>query len=223
MTTRRILISLATAAGLLQAAPAAAQARFGLDVAGVGYSARHRIRFNYAVSELTGLWYGGQGRLRLGPVFVEGRGLTGNLGGTGTATNPERTVRVTSLGAGFAATTWLQLGAAMEAWRFEAGGLSTVWKLLGPTVRLTPSFGIRGLNGVIEARYFPSASVSGDQKMDMALQAQLGVEYTVANSGILLSVGYRVERYDFTQTGTNPVRLEQVAGLTAGVGYRLGR
>ena len=59
--------------------------------------------------------------------------------------------------------------------------------------------------------------------MDVALQAQLGVEYTVPRSGVSLGVGYRVGRYDFTQSGTAPLRLEQVAGLVASVGYRLGQ
>jgi hypothetical protein len=223
MTTLRMLVALAATASLMQAAPAAAQTAFGLEVGGAGYNARHRVQLNGATNELTGFWYGGQGRARLGPTFIEVRGLTGSLGGTSTLTNPERTVRVTSVAAGLAVTPWLQVGGAMEAWHFDASGLPAVWKLLGLTARVTPSFGIRSLNGVVEVRYFPSASLSGDQKMSMALQTQLGVEFAVPNSGIVLNVGYRVERYDFTATGAGAARLEQVSGLTAGLGYRLGR
>jgi hypothetical protein len=218
-----MLLWLTTTACLVNAPSALAQPAVGVSAAGLGYLAHYRIQYQGATSELTGFWYGGEASARLGPFALELLGVTGTGSGSTSTANPERTVRETAATVRMAATDWLQLGLGLDAWHFENSGLATGWKLIGIDVVLTPSFGVAGLRGIVDARYFPSASISGGPSMSLAAQGRLGVEYAVPGSGVLLTVGYRFSRFDFSQAGAAPARLEQASGLLFGAGFRLGR
>jgi len=222
---RRVCASLLLFATLASAPAAAQVSSLGLIAGGAGYMARHRTHVQDSVLEQTGVWFGGQGLLRVGPLILAGRGLMGKLSGDAAVTNPDRTVRVTTVSAQYAVTPTLALGAALEARRTETDVDVTVWKLLGPAVRFAPSFGVPGLVGLVDVRYFAVVTLPEgvQEKMSVALEADLGVSYTAPASGLTISVGYRLERFDFSAVGTAPARLEQVSGLTVGVGLRLGR
>jgi hypothetical protein len=197
--------------------PVIAQAqRFGGSVA--IYNAQHRVLFGDSVLEQTGMLFGVSGTARLGRLELRAAGMFGSLSGDSAAVNPERQVRVSTLSAYVVASPVLAVGLDAEAKRFETDLGVTVWRLVGPSLRLTPSLGGTGLSGLAEVSYFAMAQVIGGASMGPAMRGTFGVQYQSPRGPLSVSLAYRMERFDFdASTGG---RLEQLRGATAGIGLR---
>ncbi len=202
------------------ATPAAAQTLAG---GGVAYNVEHRILYQGAVREQTGLWTGGEGSLRLGPVRVGLGGVMGTLSGGTDPANPERKVRSSVVTLLIRPARWVELGAEAEARRFESDIATTVWRLAGPSLRISAPLGPAGLAGTAHVSYFPLATVTGDQKIALAFRGSVGVSLSPPRVPITAQVAYRFERFDFAASAGGSERLEQFRGVTAGLGFRLGR
>ncbi len=213
-----LLLVLAAAAAL--PAPARAQRLSG---SAMGYNVQHRVLFADSVLEQTGFWFGLEGAVQLGRIRIGVSGLFGTLSGDSSATNPDRDVRVTTITAHTLVAPWAAVGLELEAKRFETDLGVTVWRLIGLNARLTPPLGGAGLRGVAELSYFASASVLDGPTMGPAMRGVFGVAYEAPRGPLVLRLAYRFERFDMKADGAATERAEQLRGVTAGVGLRLGR
>lgn len=203
---------------LAAAQPAAAQSLGGsLTV----YNVQHRVLFQSAVSEGSGMFLGAQGWAGVGPLRVVLSSQMGSLGASTDSANGSTKVRVTSVAALLRLARWAEIGGQIEARRFDADAGVSVWRLMGATARFTPPMGA-GLAGLIEASMFPSASVTNGPKISPALSGTVAVTYGVPGKPLEARIGYRFERFDFSG-GTGADRFEQFRGIVAGIGLRLGR
>jgi hypothetical protein len=175
------------------------------------------------VHEQTGLFFGGAGAVRLGPLRVGVSGLMGTLSGDGGATNPDVKVRTTAVTAHIAVAPGVLLGAQAEARRFEADAGVTAWRLIGANVRLEPGLGLAGLRALADVAVLPASSVSNGPKLKVAIQATVGASFAPRGGPLVMRIGYRFERYDIDATGASPERYEQFRGLVAEAGLSLGR
>lgn len=206
------------------AAPALAQSsRVALSGVALAYQTQYRLRYAGVLHDQTGTWLGGEGALRLGPVVLRASGLVGKLSGDTSIVNPDRTLRITTLGLGLRPASWLELGADVMARRVESGPTTLLWRLVGGHVGIALPLGLRGLTGTAVGTYYPASSVTGGAKLNVALSGELGVSYAPPRSVVVLRLAYRFERYDFAPTGTDPARLEQLRALVAGLGIRVGK
>jgi hypothetical protein len=219
---RAALVRLACTVSVLAVLPAAARAQ-SLQGAGGGFNVQRRIYYSNAVHEQTGLWYGGAGAVRLGPLRVGVSGLMGTLSGDSGTANADVKVRTTAVTAHFAVAPGVLLGIQLEARRFEADAGITVWRLIGANARLEPGLGLAGLRALVDVAVLPASSVSNGPKLKVAIQATVGASFRPARSPITFRLGYRFERYDIAATGASPERYEQFRGLIAEAGLSLGR
>ncbi len=186
------------------------------------FNAQHRVLYAGSVADRTGIFIGGRGAASLGPVVVEVAGFTGTLGAAADGSAPEAKVRSTSVAVLVRATPWLQLGGEAEGRRFDSDAGATVWHLYGGAVRTVHSLGGSGLRGFAEVTLFPAATAEPMAlKLSPAFRGTVGIDITPPKSVVVLRVGYRFERFDFSTTG--PSRLEQFRGVIAGAGIRIGR
>jgi len=226
--TRLLPLSL-LAVGLAGALPGVAVAQgLRLEGGGLGYAVQNDVRYLGAIHEQTGILVGAEGQIRFGPVGLGGRGMMGTLKGSGDLSNPDRTVRFTTVWAAVHVGSWLAVGAEMEARRYESPVGVTVLQLLGGRARLAQQLGLDGLAASVDVTYFASAKATGMAAPTLALRAEVGTTFSPGNGPLTLRVGYRIERFDFpagaagTPAAGSP-RLEQARGLVVGAGVRLGR
>lgn len=194
----------------------AAAQRFSAS-AGV-YNVQHRLLYADSVREQTGMWLGVEGSARLGRFEIRGAGMFGSLSGDSDAVNPERRVRVSTLSARFAPSPVFAVGIDAEAKRFETDLGVTVWRLVGPSARLTPPLGGTGLIGLAEVSYFALAQVIGGASMGPAMRTTFGLQYQAPRGPLSVAIAYRMERFDFEEATGG--RLEQLRGATAAIGFR---
>jgi hypothetical protein len=219
---RAVLVRLACTVSVLAVLPAAARAQSFQGVGG-GFNVQRRIFYQDAVHEQTGLWYGGAGAVRLGPLRVGVSGLMGTLSGDSGTTNADVKVRTTAVTAHVAVAPGVLLGVQVEARRFEADAGVTVWRLIGVNARLEPGLGLAGLRALADVSVLPASSVVNGPKLKMALQATVGASFAPRGGPLVLRIGYRFERFDVEATGASPERYEQFRGLIAEAGLSLGR
>lgn len=195
-------------------------------VSGVGgvFTAVRRTGYEGATYEQTGVMFGAAGEAGLGPVTVVISILMGKLTGDDGDLHPPVDMRSTSAALRVRVVPWLALGVQAEARRLasDVGGTS-VWRLIGPQVLVTPALGVIGLHAIGELSYFASATVTSGPKMTTALRTLIGAGFASRGGGLSARVGYRFERYDVSDNGISRARLEQFDGVVAEVGFRLGR
>lgn len=207
---------------LALASPARAQLR--LEGGALFSPVTRRVSYQGAVREQSGTWIGAQGAVHLGRIEIGASGLFGTVGGdSDKTTNPDLTMRVSDLWVQMRASPLFGVGLNFEARHQQSTVGATAWRLIGPTVHLTPGLGLAGLSGSAEVTYFVSSSVIGSgEKISPAIRATLGAIWSPPPGRVELRVSYRFERFDFAAVGTSPARLEQFAGILAGIGLRLG-
>lgn len=189
-----------------------------ISAAGVVYGVQHRVLFEGAVADQTGVWFGGEGSVQVGRFELLLRGLQGRLGGATDPAVPDLSIRSSMAAARIEAAPWAQLGAEVEAMRFQSDAGATTWRLIGVGAALTPAIGGPGIRGFMGGTFYPAAAVVGDSlRMAPAFRLTLGITYARQQSPILVNVGYRFDRLDFTNG-----RLEQFRGAVASIGIRLG-
>ena len=220
MSARTLLACALGFAAFAFVSPAQAQ---GLSGAGGVYNVQRRIYYESAVYEQSGLWYGGAGTLRLGPLNLGLSGLMGNLTSNGGAATADVKVRNTVATLHLAVGPWIEIGVQGEARRFEGDAGVTLWKLLGGNARLEPGLGIEGLRGVVDVSMLPASSVSGGPELKTAIQASVGASLRPRSFPLTLQLAYRFERYDIAASGSAPERYEQFRGVVAEVGLHIGR
>jgi hypothetical protein len=222
-TRRRVrpLSVLIVALGML-VVPAGLEAQI-LGVSGAAFNAQRRIYYQSVEHQQTGVLVGGSAALRLGPVQVGAGGWMGTLKGDGSVLNPDVKARTTSARVQVQLVPGVQVGAQYEVRRLEADVSVTVWKLMGANVRLEPGLGAMGLRGLVDVSVLPASSVSGGPKLDMAVQATVGVMLEPRRTPLVFRLAYRFERYDFAASGGSPERYEQFQGIVAEAGLRLGK
>jgi len=203
------------------ASPLTAQSVSGT---GSAFTVVRRTGYEGAAYEQAGVMYGGAGEAGLGPVTISVSTLIGKLTGDDGDVHPPVDVRSTSAALRVRVVPWLALGAQLEARRVasDVGGTS-VWRLIGPQLLVTPPLGVVGFHAVGELSYYPSAVVTNGPKMKTALRTMIGAGFARRGGGPTARVGYRFERYDFSDSGGSSPRLEQFGGIVAEVGFRLGR
>lgn len=196
------------------------------NVTGSGgvFTVVRRTGYEGATYEQTGVMYGAAGEAGLGPVTVAVSSLMGKLTGDDGDLHPPVDVRSTSAALRVRVVPWLALGVQVEARRLASSiGGTSVWRLIGPQVLVTPPLGVIGLQAIGELSYFPSASVTNGPEMTTALRTLIGAGFASRGGGLSVRVGYRFERYDVSDSGNSTARLEQFGGVVAEVGFRLGR
>jgi hypothetical protein len=195
----------------------------GLAGRGTVYNVEYHVLYQGTVQRQRGTWVGGSGAVRVGPVSLTISGLTGTLSGGDASVSPSQSVRVSAVHLGLRPASWIELGAEGEARHFETAVATRTWRLVGPTLRLTPAMGAAGLAATAQLSYFPSAAASGDQKIELALRGSVGLSFAPSTFPLLAEVAYRFERFDFSASENVPVRLEEFRGVVASLGIRLGR
>lgn len=196
----------------------------GLSASGAAYNSRLVIRYEGAVAEQTGTLVGGAGSLRVGPIALTVGGFTGKLtSAEPSAVNPDRSVRATTVALYLAPEPVFAVGAEVEARRYETTAGVAWERLVGGSASLALPLGPAGLRGGVQLDYLPVASVSGADSLDRAIRGTFGLAYAPPRVPIVFSVAYRLERYDFKASGSQPARLEQLDGIVIGAGLRLGR
>jgi len=196
------------------------------NVTGSGgvFTVVRRTGYQGATYEQTGVMYGAAGEAGLGPVSVAVSSLLGKLTGDDGDLHPPVDVRSTSAALRVRVVPWLALGVQVEARRLASNiGGTSVWRLIGPQVLVTPPLGVIGLHAIGELSYFPSATVTNGPKMTTALRTMIGAGFASRGGGLTARVGYRFERYDVSDNSISMARLEQFGGIVAEVGFRVGR
>jgi hypothetical protein len=192
----------------------------------VAYNVEHRVLYQDSVLEQTGLLFGAEGSARLGPVVLGVHGMMGKLSGGSDSISPPRDVRTSGLTLHLRPIAWLELGGEAEARRFDADAGTTVWRLLGANLRARPPMGVPGLEGLLDASFFPSATVSpnDDLKGSVAMRVTVGASYSPPRAPVSLRLSYRFERFEFKNDGSAAAedRLEQFRGVVVSAGLRLG-
>ena len=190
-----------------------------------GLLVQRRVSYEGIVDEQSGTWFGAEGSVQWGRITLGASGLFGSLGGAADAlVTPDLTVRVSGLSLGVSALPWLDLAAVAEARRQESAVGVSVWRLIGPQLRIAPQLGLPGLSASAELTLFSSASIiGGTETLSPAVRAVVGATWAPARLPVRLRLGYRFERYDFGAVGTSPPRLEQFSGLQAGLDIPLRR
>jgi len=211
---------LIVAAALLLARDAASQS---IEASAMTFTVQSQVRFAGTRVEQSGQWMGGDGAIRLGFLRVGMFAALGSLNGTADALHPDSKGRVTSITVHMLPRSWMALGAVAEAKAFQTDVGTTVWRLLGANVRLTPALDTRTLEGLVDVSYWPSATVVGGEAMPLALRAVVGATYRIAGGPLGIRLAYRFERFDFESRGSVPARLEQFRGATLGALLRFGR
>lgn len=202
--------------------PGAAGAQL-LSLTGGGFNVQRRVFLQDAVVEQTGIWIGGSGTVRFGKLRVGLSGLMGTLKGSGSVASPDIKARATALTVGIAFVPGVTVSAQVEARRFDADAGITSWRLIGGRVRLEPGLGIPGLRGIADVAVLPASSVSGGPSLKMAMETTVGLTFSPSRSALQARLAYRFERFDVGAQGLGGERYEQLRGLTAEVGLRLGR
>lgn len=191
------------------------------------YNVEHRVLYQDSVLEQSGVFFGAEGEARLGPLRLGLYGLMGKLSGASDSINPERNVRTSGITLRINPIRWLDVGAEAEARRFESDAGVVVWRLIGLNARARPPMGAPGLAGLVDASFFPSATVSGNDalKQRVAMRVTVGASYTPPRTPLTLRISYRFERFEFKNTGTggSADRLEQFRGVLASAGISLGK
>lgn len=184
-----------------------------------GLIVQRRVSYLGTVDEQTGFWVGVEGSVKLGKVTIGASGLFGSLAGaTDALATPDLAARASSLFIGTTLSHWLDVSAVAEAQRYQSDVGVTVWRLIGPRLRLTPELGLPGLEASAALTYFASASViGGTERLSPAVRAVVGTNWAPTRLPFVLRMSYRFERFDFGAVGTDPARLEQFSGLELGV------
>lgn len=209
---------------LLLALPVGAQTHgSGLTGVALAYRAQQRLRYLGSTHEQSGTWFGGEGLARVGRVGLRVSGVTGHLSGDTSATNSDRTVRVSEASLSLQPFGWLEFGADVVARRVASSASTVVSRLLGGHVGVAIPLGIEGLTGAVRGVYYPATDVTGEEVLSLALSGEIGVLYAPSRSGIVLRLSYRFERYDYAASTLGPARLEQVRSVVVGLGIRLMR
>jgi hypothetical protein len=216
---RRLAWALVAASSLL-ARDAVSQS---MEASAVTFTVQSQVRFAGTRVEQSGQWMGGEGAIRVGYLRVGMLAAIGPLNGTDDALHPDSKGRATNITVHAVPWSWMALGAVAEAKAFETDVGTTVWRLLGVNVRLTPALDARSLEGLVDLSYWPMATVIGGETMPLALRAVVGATYRVAGGPLGIRFAYRFERFDFESQGSAPVRLEQFRGATLGALLRFGR
>lgn len=207
----------------LAAVPARATAQIRVSGSAGAFNVQHRVLAADTVQEQTGVWFGAEGAATIGRARLSLGGLFGSLAGGADSTNPDATVRLTTIRLSLVPSPAVSVGAEVEARRFETDLGVTTWRLIGLNARLTPSFGVPGLQGLADVTYYASASVVNGPAMGPAYRTTFGVEYLSPNGPLTARLGYRFERFDFKAATGSLARLEQFRGIVGTVGVRLGR
>lgn len=211
---------------LMPLAPATAQTSPGrVAVGGVVQRVQYHVQSlgaNLAstIEEQSGTFVGVEGSVRLGMVAVSARSVMGSLAPSGDlAGGPDRASRVTAIAMHLQPSPALAFGPEIEAFRFDTDLGVVAYRFIGVSGRATIPLGSSGLSGSVDGAFFPVSAVSGDAAVSVALRVGVGVVLAPGRGPFFASVGYRLDRIDFSEGG----RLEQFRGLTFGAGLRLGR
>jgi hypothetical protein len=215
---RRRLTCVSLAAALLVAPPALSQSLQGSVST---FTVQSHVRFANTLMEQTGQWVAADGAVRFGRVRLGAGVAMGSLGGDDDALHPDRKARATTVTAHLFPVRWVGAGLSAEAKRFDTDAGSTVWRLIGANVQMTPVLG-DALEGLADITYWPSASVVDGPAMSMAFRALLGATYRI-RPPVHVRLAYRFERFDFNAQGSAPARLEQFRGALLGAVIRLDR
>jgi opacity protein-like surface antigen len=185
------------------------------------FTVQNHVRFASTLLEQSGQWVAADGAVKLGRVRLGAGVAMGSLGGSDDALHPDRKARATTVTAHFFPARWVGTGLSAEAKRFDTDAGSTVWRLIGANVQMTPALG-DALEGLADISYWPSAAVVNGPTMSMAFRALLGATYRIMPP-VHVRLAYRFERFDFNAQGSGAARLEQFRGAMLGAVIRLGR
>jgi len=162
----------------------------------------------------TGLWYGGRLDFRFGPVVGEASGLKGTLAPAAGTTGFESDGGEIRAVAGFQALPWLALEGSYDTRAFDSPAGYQKWTVTGAGAKLSSMLGTPSLHGYLRLHYLFGVSVTGQEKPDLAVAVEGGLDIAPPTSALRLGVFYRLERFDFP----NGTRLEHFDML----GVRLG-
>jgi hypothetical protein len=215
-------LAAAALAVLLALIPSRAAGQIFRGSAG-SFAVQRRFSYRGEVSEQTGVFYGGEGSVQVGPVRLGLSGLAGTFAADSLA--PVSAVRVRSTAATLhvAVSHDLLLGVRAEGRRFAADAGVTLWMLVGPDIRFEPELGLTGLRGLVDVGLLSSSFVRDGPRMSSVVQTTLGATYDAPGTPLQIVLAYRFERYDIAATPLGAQRLEQFRGLVLQAGVQFGR
>ena len=218
-TPRLRRLAFVVVATALLTEPAAAQFRGG----GAAFQVRRRLAYQGSTQTQSGMWVGGEGSFRFGPLVVAGGGLMGKLTPDSAGVGSEADVQSSWARVGLRAGAWVTVAVQVEARRLKLAAGEQLRRSIGGAVIVTPPLGIPGLSALADVGFFPSAQVTNGPKIGVALQTTFGVVFSPPSAPVFLQLSYRFERFDIdAPTGGEP-RYEEFGGLYVTGGVRLGR
>lgn len=227
-----LLAALAAAPAVLAPSPAAAQgwgARLGLDrlerlrrpvvVWGELAVVEHRVTLGDDVEQATGPVPGIAAQASLAPWLDLRASVRGGRLGADGAPAEDRRMGELSLAAEAIPLSWIAVvgAASTRVYRTDFGRQRWTRLTIGPELR-TPLHG--RVAGRVRLAAAPYVAVSDTRAPTRALEGAAAVTYESAR--LRASLAYTLERYDF-EPAQGSRRLEQVSGLTAALGWTLGR
>lgn len=202
---------------LAGAAPRPATAQLTLSGAGFVSSVEHRVTAGGGLEATVGTVFGAAATVTLGTVALDAAAAGGNLSAT-TATADNQAFATAWLRAALRPMPWLALTAGLSIAAFDTPLARQRWTTtrVGAEARLP--FLTGAFTAMVRGELFPTTSVTGLDKPDLAFSAGTGLQWH--GGPFTASLVYALERYDFPPTG-GIRRREQLSTLTACLGLRL--
>lgn len=203
--------------------------RLGLDrlapighpviVWGEGAVVEHRVTLGTEVEQASGTMFGLAAQTAITPWLDLRAAVRGGTLRADWAPSEDRRVGELSLTAAAFPVSWIGVvgGLSTRGYRTEFGRQRWTRLSIGPELR-TPLHD--HITGSIRLTAAPYVAVTDTRAPSRALEGSATVAYE--NGRLRAALGYSLERYDF-EPALGARRLEQLSGLTLGLGWRLGK
>jgi hypothetical protein len=209
------------------ALPFASLVLAGLQLPGQAIAARgviavpkSSVRLGGVTERVDGVWAGAALAFDAGRFLFTASGTRGTLTASGTGAVPKRDVGEISLSGRYAARPWLSLDFGYVTRAFSSAAGYQRWDIVSVGASGSRDLGTPAVRAVAALALLPVAKIGGQPDPSVALRSDVGLSVAPRGSPLAFTLGYRVERFHFSQSA---VRSEQFETLTLSIGVRAQR
>ncbi len=181
---------------------------------------RHNAHFAGVTERMDGLWVGGAVEFEAGRLRLSGSGMRGRVTSPDPGSVPKRDVGELSLNGQYRVRPWLGFELRYTARAFSSAAGYQRWDFLGVGAVGSRDLGTPAVRAFASLLYFPMVSVSHQERPTLALGSDVGIALAPSRLPLVVSLGYRIERFNFPESAA---RSEQFEALTLSVGVQARR
>jgi hypothetical protein len=181
---------------------------------------RSSVRLGGVTERVDGVWAGAALGFDAGRFLFTASGTRGTLTASGTGTVPKRDVGEISLSGRYAVRPWLGLDLGYVARAFSSAAGHQRWDIVSVGAAGSRDLGTPAVRAVAALAWLSVAKIGGEPDPSFALRSDVGLSVAPQGSPLAFTLGYRVERFHFSQSAR---RSEQFEALTFSAGVRARR